>query len=106
MYPAVDLVDNISLTGRKFRRACKQIILLNQHISDLKHRYNRAAKMQRKSFRCSLRLRMATYEGVRNMIYEYATRCLEDIERMKFILQVDSYTEDSNRQYEPDSDGQ
>ena len=77
------LVTKLCHTDRKFRLACKQVILLNNQIRDLKQRYKRCGKNDKRSFCCSLRLRMATFEGVRNMIYEYATEKCEEIEKMQ-----------------------
>ena len=77
------LVTDLRTADHKFRLACKQVILLNNQIRDLKHRYGRCAKRNQRAFRCSLRLRMATYEGIRNMIYEYATEKCEEIEKMQ-----------------------
>jgi hypothetical protein len=57
---------------RRFRRACEQIVLLNHKLEDLQRRYARAKSENRKSFRYSLRLRLAVVEGLRNTYYDYA----------------------------------
>ena len=57
---------------RRFRRACQQIILLNQKLGDLQKRYRSAKKENLRTFRYSLRLRLAVVEGLRNMYYDYA----------------------------------
>ncbi|KAI0240625.1 hypothetical protein LSAT2_008627 [Lamellibrachia satsuma] len=78
-----DLTCQIRQLDRKFRRACDQILLLNNQIEDLQTRYDRAMKANRRSFRYSLRLRLATLEGVRNMFYEYASRCADELEELQ-----------------------
>ena len=57
---------------RRFRRACEQIVQLNYKMGDLEHRYKRAKTEGRRTFRYSLRLRLAAVEGLRNMYYDYA----------------------------------
>lgn len=77
------LVRKIRDVNRRFRKACDQIILLNNQIEALQLRYDRAMKANRRSFRYSLRLRLATLEGVRNMYYEYATRQADELEELQ-----------------------
>ena len=57
---------------RRFKRACEQIVQLNYKMSDLQSRYSTAKKENHRSFRYSLRLRLAVVEGLRNMYYDYA----------------------------------
>ena len=54
-------------TERRFRRACEQIVQLNYKMGDLEHRYKKAKTEGRRTFRYSLRLRLAAVEGLRNM---------------------------------------
>ena len=77
-----ELVAEISEVDRKFRRACKQVVILNSQITDLKLRYDRAASNQQRKWRCAIRLRLATIEGARNMFYEYASRKCEELEEL------------------------
>ena len=77
------LVNRIGGIDRKFRRACAQIVLLNNEIEALQTRYNRAMKTNRRSFRYSIRLRLATLEGIRNMFYEYASRMADELEELQ-----------------------
>ena len=80
------LTTQIRMLDMKFRRACDQILLLNNQIDDLQTRYNRAMKANRRSFRYSLRLQLATLEGVRNMFYEYASRRADELEGLQTQL--------------------
>lgn len=68
---------------RKFDKACQQIILLNNTIVDCQVRYDRAVASSNNLGRYLLRLRLMTYEGVRNMIYEYARQKSELIVEMQ-----------------------
>lgn len=80
---AYDLILNIRNVDRKFRRARKQIIVLNNRIESLIVRYDRSTKQGRKNFRHATRLQVATVEGVRNMFYEYARRQCEDMDELQ-----------------------
>ena len=79
-------LEDIRTLDRKFRRACDQILLLNNCIDDLQSRYSSAMQLNRRSFRYSLRLKLATLEGVRNMFYEYASRCADSLEGLQADL--------------------
>ena len=71
---AYQLIVKIRHVDRKFRRARRQILLLNERIRSLLVHYERAGRDERKAIRYSRRLQVATVEGVRNMFYEYARR--------------------------------
>ena len=58
----------------KFKKACSQVILLNNHITDAQIRYNRATKENNKAYMYQGRFKLMTLEGVRNTIYEYAAK--------------------------------
>ena len=69
------LVDN----ERRFKRACEQIVQLNYSLDSLQQRYNKAKKDNHRSFRYSLRLKIAVVDGMRNMYYDYAHKKAESI---------------------------
>ena len=77
-------------TESRFRKACQQIILLNNQLEQLQVRYDLAKEDDRKSFRYNLRLKMATCEGVRNAYYEYACLKAETIAELRCDLALDS----------------
>lgn len=62
----------LSDAERRFRRACDQIVLLNQKLGEVQKRYKNARNTNNRSFRYNLRLKLAVVEGVRNMYYDYA----------------------------------
>ena len=62
----------MEVLNEKVYYACSHVNLLNQEIELLKIRYSKALKHQQPSFRYSLRLQLATHEGVRETILQYA----------------------------------
>ena len=57
---------------RRFLLCCQQINLVDQKLDALQVRYIRASRDEHRSVRYSLRLQIATVEGVRNIFYQYA----------------------------------
>ena len=80
---AFELILKIRHVDRKFRRARKQIVVLNNRIESLIVRFDRSTQQKRKSFRYATRMQVATIEGVRNMFYEYARRQCEDMDDLQ-----------------------
>lgn len=76
-------MEKMRVLDKKFRRACKQIMLLNQCIEDKQTRYNRAHRNNQRSWRYTLRLQLATLEGMRNMFYEYAHKRADELEALQ-----------------------
>ena len=70
-------------TEWKLNRACENVVLLNDRIVHLSRRYYRARDCNHKTFRYNLRLKLAVYEGVRNVFYEYARDRAEEIAEMR-----------------------
>ena len=64
----------------KFQRACAQVLLLNNMVQELQTRYDRAVTQNSRQYRYTLRLRLCTVEGLRNMFYEYACHSADEIE--------------------------
>ncbi len=67
----------------KFQRACAQVLLLNNLVQELQTRYDRAVQDNRRQYRYTLRLRLCTVEGLRNMYYEYACQSADEIEALE-----------------------
>ena len=70
----------LSDAERRFRRACDQIVLLNQNLGEVQKRYKNARRTNNRSFPYNLRLKLAVVEGVRNMYYDYATQKLTKLQ--------------------------
>jgi len=67
----------------KFQSACAQVLLLNNLVQELQTRYDRAVQDNRRQYRYTLRLRLCTVEGLRNMYYEYACQSADEIEALE-----------------------
>ena len=67
------LMDLIWSLDKKFQVACNQLVLLDNLIQELQVRYDRAVSGNCVTFSDTLRLRLCTVEGVRNMVHAYAT---------------------------------
>ena len=80
------MMTSFRVLEKKFQKACHHIRVLNRHIEQIQTRYDRAFLSARKSFRYTYRLKLATYEGMRNMYYEYATRRADELEKMQDLL--------------------
>ena len=80
--PALSLT-NLPAAERKFQAVCHQLILLNNSIRELHVRYERAVKSQRRAQRYSLRMRLCSVEGLRNMFYEYATDLADRLDELE-----------------------
>lgn len=85
----------------RFKKACEQVVLLNDKLEGLQHRYDKARQENHRSFRYNLRLRMASVEGVRNAYYEYACEKAEKIAELRYYVAVD--TEAASEDYESDT---
>ena len=84
---------------RRFQKACQQIVQLQQKMGDLQFRYNKAWRQNHRSFRYSLRLRMAVVEGLINMYYNYAhtkAYTIADLRRQLFGENVHIITDDTS----------
>lgn len=71
---------------RKFYRAANQVTLLNRVLEQLQVRYNRAKQANIRSLRYAYRLQYTTYEGVRNMFYEFAVLMSEELVALQDIF--------------------
>ena len=92
-----ELYTNLHETEMKFKKACEQVVLLNDKLEGLQRRYDKARNENHRSFRYNLRLKMATVEGVRNAFYEYACEKAERIAELRYEvsqLGLDSSDED------------
>ena len=78
-----EILATFQIMDTRFRRACGHIRVLNRKIEELQVRYDRALKQQRRSFRYTYRLQLATLEGTRNMFYEYACAKADVLEKMQ-----------------------
>ena len=76
------LLCSLKQINKKFRLACKQVVLMNNEIEYLQNRYDRAVDCSSRSFRYFLRLKIATLEGIRNMFYDYASQHADKVDAL------------------------
>ncbi len=79
-------IAQMNLLNDKVFHACTQVKVLNQEIDLLNKRYQRALLNERSSFRYSLRLRLATYEGVRGTLLQYARMNAHQMDEIEEII--------------------
>ena len=88
--------DKLNDAQLKFRKACQQIILLDQQIRDLEVRYKRAVKNKKNSFRYNLRLKLSVVTGVKMMYHHYATTKGDEIEKIRQQLGIEDDEDDDD----------
>ena len=79
--------DRIAVAERRFRGACEQIVHLNNRLSGLERRYAKSKREQQRTFRYSLRLRMAVVDGLRDVYYEFAYKQAKESASLKSLLE-------------------
>ena len=70
----------------KFRIACHHIRMLNREIEMVQIRYDRSFSAAQSIYRYTHRLKLATYEGMRNVFYQHACRCADQLEQIQDVL--------------------
>ncbi|VDI51168.1 Hypothetical predicted protein [Mytilus galloprovincialis] len=78
--------ERLVVVERRFRKACEQIVHMNHRLSNLERRYNRAKKEGNKSFRYTLRLRIAVVDGVREVFYQFAYQKAKEADELRGVL--------------------
>ena len=71
---------------KRFQRACRQLVMLNNRLEDLNTQYRRCPRNNRRGLRYGVRLQLSTVEGLRNMFYEYACQRADELEEMQQCL--------------------
>ena len=89
----VQLYAELNETETRFKRACEQVVLLNDKLEGLQRRYDKAVQENHRSFRYNLRLKMASVEGVRNAYYEYACEKAEKIAELRYYASAADHYE-------------
>lgn len=104
MVKAREVMAKMQGLDRKFRRSCNQIVLLNQRIKDKQARYDWALRAQQRSWRHSLRLQLASLEGLRNAFYEYAARRADELEVLQEALVEEGILSDTEEDLDWDEE--
>lgn len=79
----IEMIFTMRRMERRFKRVCRQLVLMNNNIRAVKARYDRAVKVDRKTIRYNLRLRILSMEGVRNMFWDYAETRADQLDEME-----------------------
>ena len=66
----------------KFQRACQQVILLDNRINDMELRLERMLASGRRAHSFIVHFNLATMDGVRNMMNEWAIRAEEELDEL------------------------
>ena len=77
------VVQKMRATNRRFQKACRQLVILNNHLEDLNTQYRRCRRNNKPGSRYNLRLKLSVVEGIRNMFYEYASCHADELEHMQ-----------------------
>lgn len=72
------------LLDRKYRKACSQVVLLQQRMEDKKVRYERLRRRGRDTL--MVRMELATLEGVKSVFREYVRRKAQEMEEVQEVL--------------------
>ena len=78
----MEVTFDLQHENSRFYYACRQLALLNTYIEELQARYERATPRQ-KAFRYNLRLRLAVFEGLRHVMYEWASQKADDLDELE-----------------------
>ena len=99
------LEAKIAITDAKFKIACDQIILLNNLVLSLQTRYDRAITLQKNSARYTLRLRLCTIEGIRDVVHRYATFLADVLDELRRQAGMIIINDDSDLELDDSDDG-
>lgn len=100
------LYGDLYAAEKSVRLACEQMILLYEKLEGLKKRYQDAIKINRRSMRYPLRMRIVTVEGFINLYYEYTKAKqvhINEIRRKLYGEEVSS-EDDDETDYEDSDD--
>lgn len=75
--------ESLQSDCRRFRKACEQIVLLNSKLDNTRVRYSKARKMNKRSAKYTLRMKIAVIENIRDAYYAYACQKADAIEVAK-----------------------
>lgn len=68
---------------RRFKKACDQIVVLNQRASDVHKRYKNAKKKKNRAIQYDLKQKLDTLKGVMSMYREYAHMKADLVEELR-----------------------
>ena len=89
------LREDLCVAEYQFRRACEQVLVLNEEVEQLTNKYKEADAAANKTLRYRLRLRISVMEGVRNMFYEFAAMKASVITQLQQCVLASEVQDDS-----------
>ena len=99
-----ELKDRLREQEAFYSSACVQLSVLNVQMDQLSKRFDRVDKTGQKSFRYTLRMRMAVLEGVRNMFYQFASIKAFLINRLRHEILIElAFSEQNSANMDEDS---
>ncbi len=84
-YTAGELLVIMRAKDVLLRRACCQVILLNNRIQQMKIRYDRVQGDNHSSFKHGIKTKMLSLVSIRNIMYHYADMKNEELEDLRVI---------------------
>jgi hypothetical protein len=100
----VDKVAKLEEAEWRFRKACQQIVLINQRLAEVRHRYVSARRDNLRTFRYSHRLRLAVVEGMRNTYFEYVHMKVEEIADLRQELYGETLADSTDDEFSDTDD--
>ena len=86
MDPVSILVSQIHEADLYLKKASRQVALLNNKISSTRCHFKRACRDDRRKLAWKRSMQLSTYEGVRQMYFEYSERKCREIEVLSDAL--------------------
>ncbi len=83
MRPTLDSRFTLTDKEQRYRRACRQIIVLHQRLGDVHKRYKRAKQANSRAVSLRLIMQLSALENVRHMYIEYAHRRADEIVQLR-----------------------
>ena len=80
---ADQIISLLHKTDKLLEKSCRQVILLDGRIRQMKERYQRATRDCKVPFRASIRIRLEGLVTARNMMREYSRRKHDEMEELK-----------------------
>jgi hypothetical protein len=93
----LNLQDRLQDIQYKYQKACQQIKILDRQLDTMQHRYDIATQERSRAVYHSLRLQLATLEGVRSAFYEYA--CWKAAEKKELRMKISAEYISHQRQH-------
>ena len=82
------LYEQILTAEKKYKRACAQLVIINQKLLAQWTRFQRAQRDERQAFQTALRFQVICLEEVRMQYYEFAQKQYDTVDALRDAMQV------------------